>query len=195
MGGGLFNLTMKSGTNTLHGSVYDYFTNEAFNASHGYLHTKGRDRKHDWGVTLGGPVYIPKIYDGRDKTFFFFNFEQYRTTRTYNSPVNIPPMAFREGAEKASPVLLEPIMNVEIVTPDEYMGDVNGDLNRRRGVLLGMDESPAGKIIKAEVPLAEMFGYATDVRSMSQGRATYSMEFSKYAEVPPNVSEGIIRRD
>ena len=104
-------------------------------------------------------------------------------------------IAFREGAEKANPVLLEPIMNVEIVTPDEYMGEVNGDLNRRRGVLQGMDESPAGKIIKAEVPLAEMFGYATDVRSMSQGRATYTMEFSKYAEVPPNVSESIIRRE
>jgi elongation factor G len=100
-------------------------------------------------------------------------------------------MAFRQGAEKASPVLLEPIMAVEIVTPDDYMGDVNGDLNRRRGVLQGMDESPAGKIIKAEVPLAEMFGYATDVRSLSQGRASYSMEFCKYAEVPPNVMESI----
>ena len=103
-------------------------------------------------------------------------------------------MAFRQGAEKANPVLLEPIMNVEIVTPDEYMGDVNGDLNRRRGVLQGMDESPAGKIIRAEVPLAEMFGYATDVRSMSQGRATYSMEFGKYAEVPANVAEAVINR-
>ena len=86
-------------------------------------------------------------------------------------------------------------MSVEIVTPDDYMGDVNGDLNRRRGVLQGMDESPAGKIIRAEVPLAEMFGYATDLRSMSQGRANYSMEFSKYAEVPPNVAEAVIRRD
>jgi len=104
-------------------------------------------------------------------------------------------IGFRNGALEASPVLLEPIMDVEIVTPDEYMGDVNGDLNRRRGVLQGMEESPAGKIIKAEVPLAEMFGYSTDVRSMSQGRATYSMEFSKYAEVPPNVAEAIIRHD
>jgi len=104
-------------------------------------------------------------------------------------------IGFRNGAVEANPVLLEPIMDVEIVTPDEYMGDVNGDLNRRRGVLQGMDESPAGKIIKAEVPLAEMFGYSTDVRSMSQGRATYSMEFSKYAEVPPNVAEAIIRHD
>ncbi len=104
-------------------------------------------------------------------------------------------MAFRKGAEKARPVLLEPIMSVEIVTPDNYMGDVNGDLNRRRGVLQGMDESPAGKIIRAEVPLAEMFGYATDLRSMSQGRANYSMEFSKYAKVPAAVAEKVIGRD
>jgi elongation factor G len=104
-------------------------------------------------------------------------------------------IAFKDGVAKATPVLLEPIMNVEIVTPDDYMGDVNGDLSRRRGVLQGMDESPAGKIIRAEVPLAEMFGYSTGLRSMSQGRASYSMEFSKYAEVPANVSEAIIRRD
>jgi len=101
-------------------------------------------------------------------------------------------MAFRQGCEAATPVLLEPIMQVEIVTPDEYMGDVNGDLNRRRGVLQGMDESPAGKIIRAEVPLAEMFGYATDVRSMSQGRASYSMEFGHYAEVPRNVADAVM---
>ena len=93
-------------------------------------------------------------------------------------------MAFREGALKANPVLLEPVMSVEVVTPEDYMGDVNGDLNRRRGILQGMDESPAGRIIRAEVPLAEMFGYATDLRSMSQGRATYTMEFSKYSEAP-----------
>ena len=86
-------------------------------------------------------------------------------------------------------------MNVEIVTPDDYMGDVNGDLNRRRGVLQGMDEGPAGKIIRAEVPLAEMFGYATDLRSMSQGRATYSMEFGHYAEVPGNVAEAVIKQE
>ena len=104
-------------------------------------------------------------------------------------------MAFKEGAKKAKPVLLEPIMSVEVVSPDEYMGDVNGDINRRRGVLQGMDESPAGKIIKAEVPLAEMFGYATDLRSMSQGRATYSMEFSKYAKVPANVADAVISKD
>jgi elongation factor G len=104
-------------------------------------------------------------------------------------------IGFKEGARKAKPVLLEPIMTVEIVSPDDYMGDVNGDLNRRRGVLQGMDESPMGKIIKAEVPLAEMFGYATDLRSMSQGRATYSMEFGHYAQVPPNVAESVIKKD
>ena len=104
-------------------------------------------------------------------------------------------MGFKAGVKNANPCLLEPIMSVEIVTPDDYMGDVNGDLNRRRGVLQGMDESPAGKIIKAEVPLAEMFGYATDLRSMSQGRATYSMEFGHYSEVPPNVAEAVIKKD
>ena len=104
-------------------------------------------------------------------------------------------MAFKEGALKADPVLLEPVMSVEIVCPDDYMGDVNGDLNRRRGVLQGMDESPAGKIIRAEVPLAEMFGYSTALRSMSQGRATYSMEFGHYAAVPPNISESLLSHD
>jgi elongation factor G len=102
-------------------------------------------------------------------------------------------MAFRDGAQKAKPVLLEPIMKVEVVTPEDYMGDVNGDLNRRRGVLQGLEEAPAGKIVRAEVPLAEMFGYATQLRSMSQGRATYTMEFAHYAEVPANVAEGVIK--
>jgi len=104
-------------------------------------------------------------------------------------------IGFKEGVRKARPALLEPIMHVEVVTPDDYMGDVNGDLNRRRGVLQGMDESPAGKIIRAQVPLAEMFGYATDLRSMSQGRAVYSMDFSHYHEVPAKVAETIIKRD
>jgi len=104
-------------------------------------------------------------------------------------------MAFKEGCAKARPVLLEPIMKVEVVTPEQYMGDVNGDMNRRRGVLQGMDESPAGRIVRAEVPLAEMFGYATTLRSMTQGRATYSMEFSKYLQVPPNVAEAVIKKD
>lgn len=103
-------------------------------------------------------------------------------------------MGFKEGMREAKPALLEPIMHVEVVTPDDYMGTVNGDLNRRRGVLQGTEESPSGAIIRAEVPLAEMFGYATDLRSATQGRATYSMEFSRYAEAPSNVAEAIIKR-
>jgi elongation factor G len=103
-------------------------------------------------------------------------------------------MAFRDGATAANPVLLEPIMKVEVVTPEEYMGDVMGDLNRRRGLPQGMEDTPSGKSIRAEVPLAEMFGYATDVRSMSQGRAVYSMEFEKYSEVPQNVADTVIKK-
>ena len=103
-------------------------------------------------------------------------------------------MGFKEGFRRAKPVLLEPIMRVEVVTPEEYSGDVIGDLNRRRGQITGMDESPAGKAITADVPLSEMFGYATTVRSMSQGRATFTMEFAKYVEVPPNIADGIIKK-
>jgi elongation factor G len=102
-------------------------------------------------------------------------------------------MAFKDGAAKAKPVLLEPVMKVEVVTPEDYMGDVNGDLSRRRGVLHEIEDSPSGKIIRADVPLAEMFGYATDLRSMSQGRATYTMEFGQYSQVPANVAEPIIK--
>ena len=98
-------------------------------------------------------------------------------------------MALKEGALKAKPVLLEPVMKVEVVTPEEHMGDVVGDLNRRRGIIQGMDEIPSGKVVRSEVPLAEMFGYATDVRSQTQGRASFSMEFLKYAEVPNNIAE------
>ncbi|SFM50695.1 translation elongation factor 2 (EF-2/EF-G) [Ectothiorhodospira mobilis] len=103
-------------------------------------------------------------------------------------------MAFKEGAPKAGAVLLEPIMKVEVVTPEEYMGDVMGDLNRRRGLVQGMDDAPAGKVVRAEVPLAEMFGYSTDLRSATQGRAVYSMEFCKYAEAPSSVAEAIIKK-
>ncbi len=102
-------------------------------------------------------------------------------------------MGFRAGALKAKPALLEPIMKVEVVTPEDYMGDVMGDLNRRRGIVLGMDDGVGGiKMVRAEVPLSEMFGYATDLRSASQGRASYSMEFTKYAEAPSNVAESVI---
>jgi len=103
-------------------------------------------------------------------------------------------MAFRTGALNADPTLLEPVMKVEVVTPEDYLGDVMGDLNRRRGITHGMDDSPTGKVIQAEVPLAEMFGYATDLRSATQGRATYSMEFEKYSEAPTNIADAVIRK-
>ena len=103
-------------------------------------------------------------------------------------------MCFKEAAAKAKPVLLEPMMKVEVVTPEEYMGDVMGDLNSRRGMVQGMEDAPGGKIIRAEVPLASMFGYATDLRSATQGRATYSMEFAKYNQVPGNIAEAIIKK-
>ena len=137
---------------------------------------KGIQEQMTNGVIAGFPVVDVKVslYDG---SFHAVDSSE-ASFRVAGS------MAFREGALKANPVLLEPVMSVEVVTPENYMGDVNGDLNRRRGILQGMDESPAGKIIRAEVPLAEMFGYATDLRSMSQGRATYTMEFSKYSEAP-----------
>jgi len=103
-------------------------------------------------------------------------------------------MATKKLAEQGKPALLEPVMAVEVVTPEDYMGDVVGDLNRRRGLIQGMDESPSGKVVTAEVPLAEMFGYATDLRSASQGRATYAMEFEKYADAPSNVAEAVINK-
>ena len=138
------------------------------------------------GVIAGFPVVDVKVtlYDG-----------SYHDVDSSEMAFKIAgSMAFRDGAQKAKPVLLEPIMKVEVVTPDEYMGDVMGDLNRRRGLPQGMDDSPSGKVIRAEVPLAEMFGYATDLRSMSQGRATYSMEFEKYAEVPRTVADSVLRK-
>jgi len=142
---------------------------------------KGIQEQMTNGVIAGFPVVDVKVslYDG---SFHAVDSSEV-SFRVAGS------MAFREGALKANPVLLEPVMSVEVVTPENYMGDVNGDLNRRRGILQGMDESPAGKIIRAEVPLAEMFGYATDLRSMSQGRATYTMEFSKYSEAPKKHNE------
>ena len=103
-------------------------------------------------------------------------------------------MAFKEAFQKANPVLLEPIMKVEVVTPEDYMGDVMGDLSRRRGLLQGSDDTPSGKVINAMVPLGEMFGYATSMRSMSQGRATFTMEFDHYAEAPSNIAEQVIKK-
>jgi elongation factor G len=103
-------------------------------------------------------------------------------------------MCFKEGCRNAGPTLLEPIMNVEVETPEDYMGDVVGDLNRRRGVILGMEDNAGVKVLKAEVPLAEMFGYSTSLRSQSQGRATYSMEFKKYQEAASNVADAVIKK-
>ena len=101
-------------------------------------------------------------------------------------------LAFKEAARRAKPVLLEPIFSVEVVVPEEYMGDVIGDLNRRRGRVNGMEPRGNAQVIQAHVPLSEMFGYATDVRTMSQGRATYTMQFDKYEEVPPNIAEKVV---
>ena len=103
-------------------------------------------------------------------------------------------MATRKLSEEGGAVLLEPTMKVEVVTPEENMGDVVGDLNRRRGLISGMEDGPSGKVINAEVPLSEMFGYATALRSATQGRATYTMEFLKYSEAPSNIAEVIINR-
>jgi elongation factor G len=139
------------------------------------------------GIVAGYPVVDVKVtlYDG-----------SYHEVDSNEMAFKIAgSMGFREGASKAEPVLLEPVMKVEIITPEEYMGTVNGDLNRRRGILQGTEESPAGKVIRAEVPLKEMFGYATDLRSATQGRAVYTMEFEKYNEVPANIAESIISRN
>jgi elongation factor G len=103
-------------------------------------------------------------------------------------------MGFKEAARKANPAILEPIMKVEVEVPEEYMGDVIGDLNRRRGQVNNMSDRAGNKIVDAFVPLSEMFGYSTDLRSNTQGRATYSMEFDHYEEVPKNVSEEIIKK-
>ncbi|MEM6513568.1 MAG: elongation factor G [Pseudomonadota bacterium] len=147
---------------------------------------KGVQEQMENGVIAGYPVVDVKVtlFDG-----------SYHDVDSSEMAFKIAgSMGFREGAQNAKPVLLEPIMNVEVVTPEDYMGDVMGDLNRRRGLPQGMDDSPSGKIIRAEVPLAEMFGYATDLRSMSQGRAVYSMEFEKYAEVPQNVADTVLKK-
>ena len=148
---------------------------------------KGVTEQMKNGILAGYPVVDVKVtlYDG-----------SYHEVDSNEMAFKIAgSMGFREGVSKATPVLLEPIMKVEIVTPEEYMGTVNGDLNRRRGILQGTEDSPSGKIIKAEVPLKEMFGYATDLRSATQGRAVYTMEFEKYNEVPANIAESIISRN
>ena len=147
---------------------------------------KGVQEQMENGVIGGYPVVDVKVtlYDG-----------SYHDVDSSEMAFKIAgSMAFRAGALRASPVLLEPIMKVEVVTPEDYLGDVMGDLNRRRGITQGMDESPSGKVIRAEVPLAEMFGYATDLRSATQGRATYSMEFEKYNEAPASIADAVIKK-
>ncbi|MCH8134988.1 MAG: elongation factor G [Proteobacteria bacterium] len=144
---------------------------------------KGVKEQMENGVIAGYPVVDCKVtlYDG-----------SYHDVDSSEMAFKIAgSMGFRDGMAKADPVLLEPIMQVEVVTPEEYMGDVMGDLNRRRGLPQGVEDVPAGKVIRAEVPLAEMFGYATHLRSMSQGRAVYSMEFEKYSEVPQSVAKAV----
>jgi len=142
---------------------------------------KGVQEQMENGVLTGYPVIDIKVtlYDGSyhdvDSSEMAFKLAGSR--------------CFREGALNANPALLEPMMKVEVTTPEDYMGDVMGDLNRRRGIVQGMDDIPTGKSVKAEVPLSEMFGYATDLRSMTQGRASYSMEFSKYSEAPSSIAD------
>ena len=147
---------------------------------------KGVQEQMQNGVIAGYPVVDVRVtlYDG--------SYHEVDSSETAFKVAGS--MAFREGAQNADPVLLEPMMKVEVVTPEDYMGDVVGDLNRRRGIVGGMEDSPSGKVIRAEVPLKEMFGYATDLRGATQGRATYTMEFAKYAEVPGNLAEDVISR-
>jgi elongation factor G len=146
---------------------------------------KGIKEQMENGVIAGFPVVDVKV------TLFDGSFHDVDSSEMAFKIAGS--MAFKEAAVKAGAVLLEPMMKVEVVTPDDYMGDVVGDLNRRRGLIQGMDEGPSGKIINSEVPLAEMFGYATDLRSMSQGRATYTMEFLKYSEAPASIAEAVIK--
>ena len=148
--------------------------------------SKGLEEQMDNGVIAGYPLINVRatLYDG--------SFHEVDSSEMAFKIAGS--MAMREGAQRANPVILEPVMAVEVVTPEDYMGDVVGDLSRRRGMIGGMDENPAGKIVRAAVPLAEMFGYSTDLRSATQGRATFTMEFERYAEVPSNIAEGIIKK-
>ncbi len=148
---------------------------------------KGIEEQMQNGVLAGYPLLGLKatVYDG-----------SYHDVDSNEMAFKIAAsMATKQLAQVGGAVLLEPVMKVEVVTPEENMGDVVGDLNRRRGLILGMDENPSGKVVNAEVPLAEMFGYATDLRSATQGRATYTMEFAKYAEAPNNVAQAIISKN
>jgi len=148
--------------------------------------SKGIQDAMESGILAGYPVVDVKVtlYDG----------SYHEVDSSEHAFKTAGAMAFKDGMRRAKPVLLEPIMAVEVVTPEEYMGGVTGDLNSRRGVILAMEEVPSGKVVRCEVPLAEMFGYATSLRSASQGRATYSMEFAKYAPAPSNVTEVVMKK-
>ena len=147
---------------------------------------KGVAQAMESGVLAGYPLVDIKVvlYDG----------SYHEVDSSEIAFLTAASQALREGVKKAGLVLLEPIMAVEVVTPEDYMGPVNGDLNSRRGVILGMDDAPSGKVVQAEVPLAEMFGYATALRSATQGRAAYTMQFSKYAPAPSNVAEAVVKK-
>jgi elongation factor G len=147
---------------------------------------KGIRDQLEAGVLAGYPVVDVKatLYDG-----------SYHEVDSNETAFRVAAgMAVKDGVTKGNPVILEPIMAVEVVTPEEYMGDVIGDLNRRRGMVQSMEDAPVGKLVKAEVPLSEMFGYATQLRSLTQGRASYTMQFEKYAEAPSNVQQEIIEK-
>jgi elongation factor G len=147
---------------------------------------KGVREAMQGGVIAGYPVVDIKVtlYDG-----------SYHEVDSNENAFKIAgSMGFKAGVQKARPVILEPMMKVEVETPEDYMGDVIGDLNSRRGMVQGMEDGPSGKMVKAEVPLSEMFGYATSLRSATQGRASYSMEFAKYSEVPSSVAEAIMKK-
>jgi elongation factor G len=148
---------------------------------------KGIQEQMENGVIAGYPMVDVKVtlYDG-----------SYHEVDSSEMAFKIAgSIGFRDGAGRAAPVLLEPVMNVEVVTPEDYLGSVTGDLSRRRAILSETMTSPAGKIIKAEVPLEQMFGYATALRSATQGRATYTMEFAKYTPVPPGIAEDITKKN
>jgi elongation factor G len=138
------------------------------------------------GVLAGFPVVDVKVT--------LFDGSSHDVDSNENAFKMAASMAFKDGMRKASPVLLEPMMAVEVETPEDFMGNVVGDLSSRRGMIQGMDDNPSGKVIKAEVPLAEMFGYSTTLRSLSQGRATYTMEFKHYTEAPKSVAEAVINK-
>jgi elongation factor G len=139
------------------------------------------------GVLAGFPVVDVKVT--------LFDGSYHEVDSNENAFKMAASMAFKEGMRRASPTILEPMMAVEVETPPDFMGNVVGDLSSRRGIIQGMDEIAGVKVIKAEVPLAEMFGYSTALRSATQGRATYTMEFKHYTEAPKNIADGIINRD